>query len=320
MRFIVLKQSHLYLLSNMYQRNQTVIPTNMSPHNSSFRQNHPSINNQSSTQYRPQQRIQQFQQRPQHIQYRPRNVPQMNNYRQKPMIQPRPYTQQVQNREEYDGLPSPPGTPNQYILYYSNYCVNSKEFINILCKSPLYNKFTKINISAPNSPIPKFLKYTPTMVVPGSNKPLTGIEVFTWLEAQSAKKEEEKTDEIKPFMPNEMGSHTDCYSYLDLEDSSQPMEHTFVFLGKKEEKINTPPEEDFIDTNLKPVRGDVNLSNRPPLPQAPQHNIAPSSRTNNPIIPQSSGRKSDDKESLDSAYNELLNRRKMDMPPPKQNF
>ena len=36
------------------------------------------------------------------------------------------------------------GAKDQYIMYYSNYCINCKEFINILCKTPLYAKFTKV--------------------------------------------------------------------------------------------------------------------------------------------------------------------------------
>lgn len=195
--------------------------------------------------------------------------------------------------------------------------------MNILCKTPYYQKFTKINITAPNSPRPGFLKYTPTIVVPGVDRPLEGDEVFSWLETQAEQKAKKEPVGIQPYQPMEMGSSmTDSYSYLDVDPAAQPMEHSFSFIGKPLEKINTPKEEEFADTNLKAVRGEVNMSNRPPLPQAMQQSqgmphVPPGMAK--PSIPQSSGNRGEDKESLDKAYQDLLNRRKMDaIPPPRQ--
>ena len=39
------------------------------------------------------------------------------------------------------------GADNQYVLYYSKYCINCKEFLNILVKNTaLYQKFEKVDV------------------------------------------------------------------------------------------------------------------------------------------------------------------------------
>lgn len=237
-----------------------------------------------------------------------------------PQYQPPPPQNQqphYQRRQinEYDGLPMRPGTEGQYILFYSTYCNNSTKFLNDLCKrQDIYEKFQMINISAPNAPKPGFLKYVPTIVVPGIDRPLTGEEVSDWLDAQVTKKETsgEQTEGIQPYLPNEMGMGMGSdYSYLDLEDKNQPMEHSFVFIGRPEEKIRTPDEKDFISSKPPRIQG-VDMSNRPPLRQAIQHQ-APPAQTHSPIVPQSSGSRTSEKEDINKAYDELLNRRKLEM-------
>jgi hypothetical protein len=198
------------------------------------------------------------------------------------------------------------GAENQYILYYSNYCINCKEFMNILCKNPLYNKFKKINVSDGSANIPPFVKNVPTILVPNYNHPLVGEDVFKWLEESSEKRMNNLDQTIIPFHPDEMDCGLgDNYSYLDIKDNEQPMEHNFVYIKKGDQKIETPPEESFDDTKLK----SQDTSNRQPVPQRQMSNI-PNVLTNplsSPIIPQSSV---NDKTNVEDAYNELLARRK----------
>jgi hypothetical protein len=202
------------------------------------------------------------------------------------------------------------GAENQYILYYSNYCINCKEFMNILCKNPLYNKFKKINVSDGSANIPPFVKNVPTILVPNYNHPLVGEDVFKWLEESSEKRMNNLDQTIIPFHPDEMDCGLgDNYSYLDIKDNEQPMEHNFVYIKKGDQKIETPPEESFDDTKLK----SQDTSNRQPVPQRQMSNI-PNVLTNplsSPIIPQSSV---NDKTNVEDAYNELLARRKTESP------
>jgi hypothetical protein len=201
------------------------------------------------------------------------------------------------------------GAENQYIIYYSNYCINSKELMNILCKSPLYKQFVKINVSERGTRIPSFLKSVPTILVPKVNRPLVGEETFQWLEQQTEQRINTNNG-ITPYS-SEMGfGFTETYSYLDVKDVDQPMEHTYVFLNKGDQKIETPPEESFVSTKPKAVQG-VNMNNRPPFPQAPQRqqNVG----NNTALIPQSS---SSGEKGVEDAYNDLIARRKMDISPP----
>ena len=71
-------------------------------------------------------------------------------------------------------------SPDTYLLFYSNYCANCKEFIQQLYKSPFFDKFKRIMID--NNPnIPKEITSVPCIIVPKIPKPLSGTEAFRWL-------------------------------------------------------------------------------------------------------------------------------------------
>ena len=219
------------------------------------------------------------------------------------MSQQRPVIQNTQRKMDVSK------SSEDHILYYSNYCINCKEFMNILCKTPIYNKFKKINVSEGAVSIPPFIKRVPTIIVPNYN-PLVGEDVFKWLEKVSEQRMSSEQS-IIPYHPDEMdGGLGDNYSYLDVQDTDQPMEHSFVYIKKGDQKIETPPEESFINTKTK--TSDVNSTTRPPFPQAPQRQM-PNGMPNglpsaSPIVPQSSS----DGKNVEDAYNELLARRKID--------
>jgi hypothetical protein len=248
----------------------------------------------------------------QQSQYDYKNYGMQQNMMRRQVTQRQPPQQILQ--PGYSELPSPIGTEGQYILYYSNYCINCKEFINILCKSSVYSNFTKINISSRNINFPSFVKSVPTIVVPKVIKPLVGKEVFQWLENLSSKQSKKQQVGITPYSPDEMSAGLgDNYSYLDVKDTDQPMEHTFAFVKRGEQKINTPAEESFISTKPKPIK-EINRMNRPPLPQAPQRQMAQSHGLGGKppsMIPQSST--SGEDKNVEDAYNELLARRKLNV-------
>lgn len=230
------------------------------------------------------------------------------NYNTRPVTQyqqPRGQQPAQQNRQQVRNQNVKIGENDTYIVYYSNYCLNCKEFINILCKTPVYNKFTKVNVSEINVNIPPFVKSVPTIIVPNINRPLVGEEVFKWLDESSEKRINNIEQAINPYHPDEMDNMGDNYSYLDFNDTEQPMEHNFVYIKKGDQKIETPPEDDYVSTKPKTVNT-INNSNRPPFPQAPQRQIP----NENQIVPQSS---SVNDLNINDAYNELLERRKMNM-------
>ena len=112
------------------------------------------------------------------------------------MSQQRPVIQNTQRKMDVSK------SSEDHILYYSNYCINCKEFMNILCKTPIYNKFKKINVSEGAVSIPPFIKRVPTIIVPNYN-PLVGEDVFKWLEKVSEQRMSSEQS-IIPYHPDEM--------------------------------------------------------------------------------------------------------------------
>ena len=52
-----------------------------------------------------------------------------------------------------------------YILFYSNYCANCKEFIQSLYKSPFFEKFKKVCVDN-NTNVPKEITSIPAIIDP----------------------------------------------------------------------------------------------------------------------------------------------------------
>ena len=82
---------------------------------------------------------------------------------------------------------------NKYILFYSEQCQYSNEFLRIIRQTPLYNQFVKISIHDKSIKLPSKLKTVPTIVVPNISKPLTGDDVFSWLQSYTNHLEKEQS-------------------------------------------------------------------------------------------------------------------------------
>lgn len=144
------------------------------------------------------------------------------------------------------------------ILFYSDYCVHSTNFINVLMKhQEIYDIFIRVNIDADpktkNRPeifyeVQRALKYKiteiPTIVIEGGEYVLTGTEAFKWLEGQlNNSTKDEMVEEVSGFNSIEMGSFSDSYSSYGSKGLNDDVkEQCFKFLGKPDLKINTPEE------------------------------------------------------------------------------
>jgi hypothetical protein len=142
---------------------------------------------------------------------------------------------------------------NKYILFYSNFCSNSKEFITELYKTKYYELFMKVCVDKKNIKIPKQITSVPTIIVPNYPRPLTGGEAFFWLEGMgriNIEKEQSNlggqqqmggpkkkvegefgnqtgSDSITPFS-YEMKGYSDAYTYLD---NNNALDRNFSFLN-----------------------------------------------------------------------------------------
>jgi hypothetical protein len=168
-----------------------------------------------------------------------------------------------------------------YILFYSNYCANCKEFIQSLYKSPFFEKFKKVCVDN-NTNIPNEITSIPSIIVPRMAKVLTGTEAFHWLRGmnQIYLQEQEKqvnqdasskakTGAVPPegntgdptnlnyamgavtAYSGTMDGFSDSFSFLG---NDSPMEHQFEFLGKGNGKIHTP-QEDGVDPRSQMTSG-----------------------------------------------------------------
>lgn len=158
-----------------------------------------------------------------------------------------------------------------HILFYSNYCANCKEFVQMLYKSPFFENFRKICVDN-NPKIPKEITSIPCIIVPKLPKPLVGTEAFHWLRGMNQIHLQEQEKKVNDNASNRahsnnetpktegatgdptnlnyamgavtaysgtMGGFSDNFSFIG---NDSPMEHSFSFLGDKQHSIATPQE------------------------------------------------------------------------------
>jgi len=157
-----------------------------------------------------------------------------------------------------------------YIIFYSNYCANCKEFIQSLYKSPFFEKFKRVCVDN-NTNVPKEITLIPAIIVPKMTKVLVGTEAFHWLRGMNQIHLQEQEKQINQDASSKakngaeppegstgdptnlnyamgavtaysgtMDGFSDNFSFLGNEN---PLEHKFEFLGKGNVKIHTPQEE-----------------------------------------------------------------------------
>jgi len=163
---------------------------------------------------------------------------------------------------------------SDYILFYSNKCLHSKELLNLLYKDVQLNqKFTKINIDNPNIKIPPYVKAVPTAIVTINGKPnlMVGTAIFKWYNQIHSKAVE--VQGIQDWDPHTMAGYSDGFSYL--ADNSDVMKKSFSFVNENN-SITTPDEKNYSN------EGD-NKKNQP-------------------------------KTQLDNDYESFMNQRKFDVP------
>jgi len=139
------------------------------------------------------------------------------------------------------------------ILFYSDYCIHSKNFLNGLMKhQELFDSFIRINIDVdvttkqrPNvfyniqKELGIQIKEIPTIITPGPEHVLTGADAFEWFDFQTKSLSKES---IEGFNCIEMGSFSDSYSTYGSSDLNDAKQQTFKFIGKNDDRIETPPE------------------------------------------------------------------------------
>ena len=131
---------------------------------------------------------------------------------------------------------------DDYILFYSNKCLHSKELLILLRKDPALNqKFVKINIDTGNVKIPPYVKSVPTAIITSNGQPqlMVGSAIFKWYNQMHTKAVE--TQGIQDWDPHTMSGYSDGFSYLTNADV---MKKTFSFVNENN-TIQTPDESNY---------------------------------------------------------------------------
>ena len=137
---------------------------------------------------------------------------------------------------------------DDYLLFYSNKCLHSKDFLTILSKDiKLNQKFTKINIDNKSIKLPPYVKAVPSAIITVNGQPqlLVGTAIFKWY-AETHKKapeQQQQQNAILDWDPMAMTGYSDGFSYID--NSNDPQKKSFAFLGGNDGSIYTPDEKSF---------------------------------------------------------------------------
>lgn len=134
---------------------------------------------------------------------------------------------------------------NNLVLFYSNKCIHSKEFLNLLHKdSELNNQTTKVNVDNPNIKLPPYIKSVPSLIINENNKPtlLVGSKIFDWYNKKH--KQNISKESIMDWDPCTMSGYSDGFSYLEGENV---MKKSYSFVDEND-KIHTPDESNY-DSN-----------------------------------------------------------------------
>ena len=195
------------------------------------------------------------------------------------------------------------------ILFYSEYCIHSTNFLNTLMKTPeFYNNFVRINIDADISTkrrpdifynIQRELNIkiveVPTIITPGPEYVLTGADAFSWLE-QELQSYKDK-DDIQGFNSIEMGSFSDSYSLYGSTDLNNARDQCFQFVNKPGQSIETPEETSSVSKD--------SLSHKQKERES-FDNIQAMSQKPNQFVNKMQSKMSDKQKDIESKYQQMM--------------
>lgn len=155
-----------------------------------------------------------------------------------------------------------------HVLFYSERCQHSNEFINLLSQTQYKDVFVRINVDY-NRNLPKSIKTVPTIIVPTHREPLSGNGAFMWINSamnqsqtqqnmgnqpipqrsNNAPQNNTNKDDCdpSPFFACEMSNNfSDGFSFID---NNNPISHQFSFLTENGIADNTPPKQNMSTGN-----------------------------------------------------------------------
>jgi hypothetical protein len=147
-----------------------------------------------------------------------------------------------------------------YILFFSNRCGHSKEFLQLLTTDPALDRvFMKVNVDVKGVNIPKCVTKVPSAIIPYNGKPslLVGNNIFKWFEdnhrpqngrmnvgggggrmpqqqerpsqQQQQQQQQQVPGGIEDYDPLGMTGYSDNFSFIDNQN---PLKKAFSFINE----------------------------------------------------------------------------------------
>mgnify|MGYP001477811134 CR=1 FL=1 len=137
----------------------------------------------------------------------------------------------------------------EYILFYSEQCRYSTEFLQKLYKNQeIYKKVIKVDVNDKGISIPKYVTAVPAMIIKVDNRPklLVDNNLFDWL--NNIIKTKNENCSVIDWDPTTMagGSYSDSFSYLDTGDATVK---NFSYLNINNEQIECPVDDKSNNSN-----------------------------------------------------------------------
>ena len=95
------------------------------------------------------------------------------------------------------------------ILFFSNYCVHSKDLIKKISSTPLQKELVFICVDDKNIKLPPFIQVVPTIYLIKNKSILTEEKITEWIDSKNKK----DNDEILAYHGNSMNSLSTNFSF-----------------------------------------------------------------------------------------------------------
>lgn len=120
---------------------------------------------------------------------------------------------------------------NKDIIFYSNYCVFSREVVDSIIKRDLKNNFVFICVDTNRHRIPQQIDRVPALYLRQTGDVIFEDDIITYIEKHI-------TEDISPI---DNSTYSDCFSFLDDNQSQMGFKQFGVF--GQEQQIYTPDDD-----------------------------------------------------------------------------
>lgn len=124
---------------------------------------------------------------------------------------------------------------NKYILFYSNKCQYCINLLSLIKSSGQQENYKYISVDDQSIKLPDIIQKVPTLIVKGTNKPLVGKEIFSWISSQeymNISTNNITTTKNPNFKVDSLISNTIDVNYISLTENDDDLNKKIVQFNK----------------------------------------------------------------------------------------